>query len=177
MNNLNNTDEKLGNEIASYDIKNELKKIFSERFKSLTGNMNPTDIERTTGIIRQNISKYFAGTALPKLEILAVLADNFNVSYDYLLGRDDNIVYGTDYLTKETGLNKESLKILKELTLNKDNSKLFLINQLISLLNQSEFLDLLYQYQSSENDDMSNMMYYLMIKEFNNILDNIKNKK
>ena len=134
--------------------KNKLKKIFSERLKSLTGDMNPTEIERLTGIIRQNISKYLTGTALPKLEILAVLADTFNVSYDYLLGGDDNHSYGTDYIMKETGLTKESIRTLKEFSLNKnDFLTLFAINKIISSPSGREFYSFLSKYVSAQNLD------------------------
>ena len=133
--------------------KNKLKKIFSERLKSLTGDMSPTEIERMTGIIRQNISKYLSGTALPKLEILAVLADTFNVSYDYLLGGDNDHSYGTDYIMKETGLTKETIRTLKEFSLKHYAMILFAINKIISSSHGCEFFHNFSKYISAPDLD------------------------
>ena len=154
----------------------ELKKIFSKRFKSLTGDMKQTELESITGIARQNLVKYLSGQRLPNSENLAVLAEIFNVSCDYLLGRDDRIIYGSDYMVKEIGLNKESLKILKEYSLN-NNLELSSINQMILLVNKyNKFLHFFFKYVSEYKH--SDITCHLMIKELKDIINKkkIKNK-
>lgn len=135
----------------------ELKKIFSKRLKSLTENIKQTELESITGIARQNLVKYLSGQRLPNSENLAVLAEIFNVSCDYLLGRDDKIIYGFDYMVKEIGLNKESF------------------NQMIPLVNKyNKFLHFFFKYVSEYKH--SDITCHLMIKELKDII-NKKNKK
>ena len=69
------------------------------------------------GILNQSISQYLDGSVTPPLEKLIRLADYFNVSIDYLLGRTE--VASTSIKKKEicktTGLTAKSVDILKKL--------------------------------------------------------------
>lgn len=77
-----------------------------------------SDIENDTGIKQSTISKFEKGQQEPNLEQLNILADYFNVSTDFLLGRANNY----DLNTLEDNLNeaRQFGKELKEYSLNKN---------------------------------------------------------
>lgn len=60
-----------------------LKKLRKER------NMTQIALQMQTGIEQALLSKYETGERIPPTETLIVLADFFDVSIDYLLGRTD----------------------------------------------------------------------------------------
>jgi len=71
---------------------------FSIRLKRLREekNIRQEDLAAILSISRQAISNYEQGTRIPKDEkILILIADYFNVTIDYLLGRD---LYKTPYV-------------------------------------------------------------------------------
>lgn len=74
------------------------------------------------GILNQSISQYLDGSVTPPLEKLIKLADYFNVSIDYLIGRTE--VASTSVKKKEicqvTGLTAKSVDILKKFKFNPD---------------------------------------------------------
>ena len=71
--------------------------IFSKRLKELREEYNEVATEKLTGsklgeivgVSKQSVSKWENGLSYPDFEILKKLADFFNVSTDYLLGRTD----------------------------------------------------------------------------------------
>ncbi|MBQ8533323.1 MAG: helix-turn-helix transcriptional regulator [Clostridia bacterium] len=63
---------------------NNLRKIRKER------NFTQIAIQMQTGIEQALLSKYETGERVPTTENLIILADFYNVSIDYLLGRTDN---------------------------------------------------------------------------------------
>lgn len=73
------------------------------------------DIAELLEVTRQSVSQYCGGVSLPPVDKLVMLADYFDVSTDYLLGRTD--VKTTDTTVKEicayTGLCEEAIKVLK----------------------------------------------------------------
>lgn len=66
--------------------------MFSDIFKQLIQNSGITvyKISKDTGISESLMSQWKSGRQLPKYDSLNILADYFNVSGDYLLGRTDN---------------------------------------------------------------------------------------
>ncbi len=66
--------------------------MFSDIFKQLIQNANVTayQMSKDTGISESLISNWKSGRQLPKYDSLNILADYFNVSGDYLLGRTNN---------------------------------------------------------------------------------------
>jgi repressor LexA len=66
--------------------------MFSDIFKQLLQNSNLSayQMSKDTGISESLISNWKSGRQLPKYDSLNTLADYFNVSGDYLLGRTDN---------------------------------------------------------------------------------------
>lgn len=73
-----------------------LRKIREER------KVNQLKIAMDLEISQESISKYETGVAFPFKIILLKLADYFNCSIDYLMGRTDNPKINTDNLSAES---------------------------------------------------------------------------
>lgn len=65
--------------------------IFADRLKECRKNINKTqrDVGNDLGITERGYQNYETGEREPKIETLNKLADYFDVSIDYLTGRDD----------------------------------------------------------------------------------------
>ena len=65
---------------------------FSDRLKSIrvSKNLSPVDIAANTTLKKSQYIKLETAGTLPNLYDLIILADYFNVSIDYLVGRTDN---------------------------------------------------------------------------------------
>lgn len=65
---------------------------FTERLMLLKteGNMLQKNVAKAAGISLRTYQRYESGERLPDTDVLTKLADNFNVSTDYLLGRSDD---------------------------------------------------------------------------------------
>ena len=83
--------------------------LLNERIKKLREeeNISQTELAKEIGIAKNTLCQYEKNRANPSLEIILQIADYFNVSVDYLLGRADdfgNIVVqssATDSLSGE----------------------------------------------------------------------------
>ena len=64
--------------------------IFSERLRELRTQRGLTQSElgKAVGLTDRAIRMYEAGTMVPKLPVLIAIADYFEVSLDYLAGRE-----------------------------------------------------------------------------------------
>lgn len=67
-------------------------KIFSERLTSTrkSKNISAKDVAENLGLSKAAISQFESGKNAPSAAVLIALADYFNVSLDYLVGRSDN---------------------------------------------------------------------------------------
>lgn len=67
-------------------------KIFQERLRLLRkkGGMSQKQVAERFGITTVGYQNYEGGRRTPSFNMLAALADFFNVSLDYLFGRTDN---------------------------------------------------------------------------------------
>lgn len=65
---------------------------FSERLNELQGDrgLDRRDVFSATGISKTAYHRYVTGEREPTMNALISLADYFNVSLDYLVGRSDN---------------------------------------------------------------------------------------
>lgn len=85
--------------------------IFNERLKSLRTEKGITqeELANRLNLPQSTIRRYESGnTSLPKHERLKLLADFFNCSVDYLLGRSDS----ADSLNNEDDLTDEEKKFI-----------------------------------------------------------------
>lgn len=71
------------------------REIFAERFKNLRleKSISQQDIAASLGVDRSIVSHWERGTRIPSLDIAYALADYFNISLDYLVGRSDDSTY------------------------------------------------------------------------------------
>ncbi|WP_201319108.1 helix-turn-helix domain-containing protein [Paenibacillus sp. EPM92] len=71
---------------------------FSEILKDLMikRNMSQPDLAEILGVSRVSISKYQNGEAFPSRQVLIKIADLFNVTIDYLYGRENAEKYYFD---------------------------------------------------------------------------------
>lgn len=82
-----------------------LRKLRIERDKTLS------DMEKELGITQATLSRYENDTREPKVTILNKLADYFNVSLDYLIGKTD---HKHGYRMEENELTQELQNLLKK---------------------------------------------------------------
>ena len=64
---------------------------FSTRLKELrkSNKLSQSEAGEIAGITSKQIQRYESGDSAPTLPVLLALADYFNVSLDYLVGRSD----------------------------------------------------------------------------------------
>lgn len=67
-------------------------KIFGERIRALRESTNYSQVKfaEVFGIGQSSVVRYEKGEASPALELLVKIADYYDVSLDYILGRTDN---------------------------------------------------------------------------------------
>lgn len=96
------------------------KEIFKKRFcelleKFIEEGHQQKEITKKTGISQASITQYKNGTNVPKGDILEKLANYFNVSYNYLLGKSDTPTYTFEDINKKTGLSQKAIETLYKL--------------------------------------------------------------
>lgn len=57
----------------------------------LQGDITLSELADSIGVSRQTISKLESGASKPNLDTLELVADYFDVSMDYILGKTDNL--------------------------------------------------------------------------------------
>lgn len=62
-------------------------KAFTEIFRKLIGEATQQEAAEKIGVTRQNVGRWLAGMNTPDIEALEKIADAYEVSTDYLLGR------------------------------------------------------------------------------------------
>lgn len=69
-----------------------LRDTFSVRLKELriNHNLKQKELGQITGISEAAISRFEAGNRTPSMDVALALADYFDVSLDYLVGRSDD---------------------------------------------------------------------------------------
>lgn len=145
---------------------NQMKLEFQSRLATLMKNMTQTKLAQETGLKRQTIAKYCSGKCLPTAQPLYQLANYFNVSCDYLLGREEGTNHTLETIIKSTGLTAESLRVLMDYNSRKDMKyEIVAINTLLTHYGSSDFLTALAKYTSVPNvdaDDFDDEVYSAM---------------
>ena len=69
-----------------------IRKRFAQRFKNLRTkyNLSQNDVAKALNLTRGTVTHWESEIRLPSLGVAIKLADYFNVSLDYLVGRSDN---------------------------------------------------------------------------------------
>lgn len=121
--------------------------MFGERLKELRASksMKQSDVAKCLGISRQAYSKYETEDHEPSYEILNRIADFYNVSVDYILGRTDikNINDYTYLQSFKQIFQKSNSKIIDAVNIftfiiekNSNNKKVELLNDYLKLFNK-----------------------------------------
>ena len=89
---------------------------FADRLKELRGKKEKTIAAAGIGISRPALVNYETGKRKPDIEILEKIANYYNVSADYLIGRTDIKSSDLDIreIAEKTGLTEEAISILSE---------------------------------------------------------------
>lgn len=92
-----------------------------------------TDVAKLLGVQRQVISYYETGTRPPNIEDLTILADHYNTTLDYLVGRTETKTVEEDIqmICNYTGLNESAINRLHWVS---KRSNLINISEIISFL-------------------------------------------
>lgn len=123
--------------------------IFSQRLSSLifSSYKNLNVIAEEMGITRQSLAQYRDGNNIPDALTLTKIADYFNVSADYLLGRTDVKSANVDLkaVCEYTGLSETAIFQLR--TINKlCYNKVVRENEIVSdFISAADFDDLIYE--------------------------------
>lgn len=148
------------------DVNERYYSVFPTRLRNLMEKRKVTQqgLADVIGGTRQVVSQYRNGDVVPNMDKIIKIADFFNVSCDYLVGRTD--VETTDITIKEiskiTGLNENAIKSLKSLKRMADDFGIISILDTINmLLNENNF----------ENGILSSIDSYLNMK-----IDNVELK-
>jgi len=95
--------------------------IFSERLIKLRTNNNTMakDLAFNIGISKQAISQYEKQQSTPSADILTAIAEYFNVSLDYLLGKTDSpsIIIDNKNNSDEQNITNEEAELLEDFRL------------------------------------------------------------
>lgn len=91
--------------------------LFAKRLRELCEGRTQQEIADGAGITRQNLGKFLLGETKPDVDTLEKLANFFNVSTDYLLGRTDarRINPSLEAAHEYTGLSIKAVKTLNEI--------------------------------------------------------------
>ena len=79
------------------------------RYLRLSRELNQVQLAEKLGVAKQSVSNWENGNIMPSVEMLEKIADFFDVSTDYLLGRFQK-TSNNRYIIDATGLNSQQLK-------------------------------------------------------------------
>ena len=77
--------------------------MLNENIKALrlSRNINQVQFAKILGVTKQCVSNWENDNVVPSIEMLCKIADYFNVTTDYLLGRQEKRVINVSNLTEE----------------------------------------------------------------------------
>ena len=107
--------------------------LFSERLKSLRGNMSQAEAAAKIGITAQTLGRYENEQRKPDSETILLICKHYGVSADYLLGLSDSKSVDLDMkiACDMTGLSEEFVTTLSDLKKSGKTEKLVKIVPLI----------------------------------------------
>lgn len=117
---------------------------------------NQTQVADSINCALKTYQNYEQGRNFPTLEYASKLADLYNVSIDYLLGRSDLTQIDNDFISKETGLNEITINELKKAHAEKNN-----------FLKQQNYLELInFLFEHDRTKILMQYMYYYFFGDF-----------
>lgn len=97
------------------DDSNKDKNMFQKRFNEIVGDKSKQEeIAKKIGTSRQNVGNWLSGRAKPDIYSLSRIAEEYNVTTDYLLGNTDIKSQQADIqmICNYTGLHEDAVKNL-----------------------------------------------------------------
>lgn len=106
--------------------------MFSQRLKDLRQEkqISQTELASALNISNRTISMYEQGNSEPNVEILSKIADYFNVTADYLIGRTSCKNVENQSISDSLGIDEKTIDILKSLGRNPDDGYFINITEL-----------------------------------------------
>lgn len=107
---------------------------FNNIFRELVGTATQQEVADKIGVSRQNVGRWLSGDTTPDINTLCKIADAYNVSTDYLLGRTPNKTTNPELqaVCEYTGLSERAVNNLRKAQGNFDFlSDLFLTSEFI----------------------------------------------
>lgn len=97
--------------------KRNFNQTFTDRLKNLMESRNVTvaELAKVCDISRQSIMNYLACESMPNINVCKDIAAYFDVSCDYLIGKDQQLQITDETLFKELGLTSATLNKLRAL--------------------------------------------------------------
>ena len=89
--------------------------MFAERLKHLrrSRELNQVQLARGLGVRKQSVSNWENDNIMPSVEMLERVANFFEVTTDYLLGRNEGLDEGL--AVDVTGLNRSEIDLIRQL--------------------------------------------------------------
>lgn len=106
--------------------------MFAQRLKDLRQEkkISQTELASALNISNRTISMYEQGNSEPNVEILSKIADYFNVTADYLIGRTSCKNVENQSISDSLGIDERTIDILKSLAGNPDDGYFIDITEL-----------------------------------------------
>lgn len=131
--------------------------MFSQRLKYLRKEKKLTqnDMAELLGITRQGYAKYESGSGEPDIKAIDKLANFFNVTTDYLLGRSD--IKNPEQMTNEGISNEDYEKLtayqkeVVDFIISREN--LFFYDQPQKILDALEEFEMFYEFTKKRNQN------------------------
>lgn len=113
---------------------------FPSRLRDLMKNTTQKELADYIGVTRQSVSQYMDGSSQPVANKVSLIADYFNVTSDYLLGRTDAQKPENINVVEKYGLSEEAIRALMSI---KDMGYISAFNLFISSPHFPQFLETL----------------------------------
>lgn len=154
-----------------------LAKVFQERFIGLVGDKTQQEAADIIGVTRQTVSNWLSGAFTPDIVAICKIADAFNVSTDYLLGRtnakpiDNKLQAACEY----TGLSEGAIKKISSkwrdeeiMSYNDEMREFIQSNPDTALLSDKEYIVFLSYFLESDEfeeiiTDLYNVLHYSIL--------------
>ena len=152
---------------------------FTEIFRQLILGETQQVAADKIGVSRQNIGKWLSGSTTPDIDTLGKIADAYNVSTDYLLGRVPNKTTDPDLkaIYNDIGLTEKAIENIKQIS---NKQELDILNLLFANGEMTNILEIIASYavnycimlcysrlyKISQEDNSDNSEYEQKIKVF-----------
>ena len=92
-------------------------------------NLTAYKVSKETGVTQSTLSDWKRGRSTPKTDTLQKLADFFDVSVDYLMGRESDAPNAVDKENNPIVLDEDALELLEELKTRPEMKTLFSVSK------------------------------------------------